>query len=218
MKLSGRTGVDVKKSHHISDHVVGRVLHHPVAGVFKAVYFGVREVFQKSIEERRRKTPIAHSPDQLNRQVCQSSQPLLNIDERRIAGVTRGHRNIFHEPLDRHTVRPTVVRRSNPRASWAVAAPGCSIAIESAARTNAFAPRTASTPKTGVRQTRIRHGIRSDRNAAVFNSTNRENRSGIRTAAPRPIAPPQSWATSVTSLRSSRSMSEHKSSMRRAKR
>ena len=33
----------------------------------------------------------------------------------------------------------------------------------------------------------------------MLNSTIRSSRSGMRSIAPRPIAPPQSWATSVTS-------------------
>ncbi len=74
----------------------------------------------------------------------------------------------------------------------------------------AFSPRTASSPSPGIRQTAIRSGIRFERNAAVFISTNRENRCGSSTAAPMPMQPPQSCPTSVMSRRSRVSINRHR--------
>ena len=79
--------------------------------------------------------------------------------------------------------------------------------IVSAAREKALAPCTASLPNSGVRQTRIRQGMNQGRKAPVLNSTIRSNRSRSASRAPSPMAPPQSWATSVTRCRSSASIS-----------
>ena len=97
-------------------------------------------------------------------------------------------------PASEWTTRAT----SAPRWRWVSA-------IRSAARLNKFAPCTASRPRNGARHARIRHGMYASGNAPVLNSTIRSSRTRIRSIAPRPIAPPQSCAMSVT--RSSRKCS-----------
>ena len=94
--------------------------------------------------------------------------------------------------------RPAGLPARSPRATLAVVLAGQFMAVldasvvNVAAPANALNPRTARAPKTGIRQAAIRHGIAFERKAAVFINTSRENRSGARSTAPMPIAPPQS--------------------------
>ena len=69
-------------------------------------------------------------------------------------------------------------------------------------------------PSSGTWARWIAQGHRSARKAAVFMSTKRANRSGAATAAPMPMPPPQSCATSVISRRSSVSMNCPRSATR----
>ena len=127
-------------------------------------------------------------------------------DQITIARMFGPHRNIFHESLDRDSVRPTEYGANNPACTAGGNPSGRFVAIVKAARAKAFSPRMASGPSTGVRQTRIRQGMcGAAKGSGICNSASRLNRCGSGHGRPQPdgSAPSRFAASSVDRCKSS---------------
>ena len=159
----------------------------------------------------------AHAPDQRHRAAAELRRgPARSSRASGSSGWPRRHGDVEHELVDGHAVRPRVVGRQQPGADRRrhplVTADGHA---DRRPGEQVEAPARPAGPAGACGRAGSARASSRERNAAVLNSTNRPNRSGAATAAPMPIAPPQSWATSVMSRRSSRSTSSRRSPIRR---
>ena len=157
--------------HQRHDPLVG-VFDDVVAAVGQPMDFGLRPVLDEPLEALGPKAPVAHAPDQLNRQVGRARPGRLRSAP---ASATSDAAAKTECPArtDRSATRLAQLSygASRPARTSAVIRSGFSTAIVSAARAKAFSPRTASVPSSGVRQAAIRHGTNGGGNAPVLNST-----------------------------------------------
>ena len=156
----------------------------------------------------RPEAPIAHSPDQAARPIGKRRQPAFDLREPASVGSNPSGRIASTDRIARKVYRAR--SRTRPGDS-----PTSRTAQDSRPRrpARAASSRQRHPQRRPTEQVRALHGQPAEHrhaaransprnvrggNAPVLNSTIRSSRSGIRSIAPRPIAPPQSCATSVT--------------------